>query len=208
VASAVPYDRLFGGTVRPAPFDAASVGEFLRCSLGLSAWKRYGRSRWALRVNPSSGNLHPTEGYVLWRGGVHHYAPEVHALEERCTVGGDWGNRELLVGLTSILWREAWKYGERAFRYCQHDLGHAIAAVRLAAALAGWRAVMLPAWPQREIGSLVGLDRDEDFADAEREEPACVLALFADSGLSTDDRRLTTDDRRLTTDDRRLTTVD
>ena len=35
----------------------------------------------------------------------------------------------LLVGLTSIHWREAWKYGERAFRYCQHDVGHAIAAL-------------------------------------------------------------------------------
>ena len=39
------------------------------------------------------------------------------------------GGRSLLVVLTSIHWREAWKYGERAFRYCQHDLGHAIAAV-------------------------------------------------------------------------------
>ena len=36
-----------------------------------------------------------------------------------------------LVALTSIHWREAWKYGERAFRYCQHDLGHAIAAVSI-----------------------------------------------------------------------------
>ena len=51
-----------------------------------------------------------------------------------------------LVALTSIHWREAWKYGERAFRYCQHDLGHAIAAVRLAAALVGWRATRLPEW--------------------------------------------------------------
>ena len=29
------------------------------------------------------------------------------------------------VRLSSIHWREAWKYGERAFRYCQHDIGHA-----------------------------------------------------------------------------------
>ena len=46
----------------------------------------------------------------------------------------------MLVALTSIHWREAWKYGERAFRYCQHDLGHAIAALGVAAALVGWRA--------------------------------------------------------------------
>jgi len=34
---------------------------------------------------------------------------------------------DFYLALTSIPWREAWKYGERAFRYCQHDLGHALA---------------------------------------------------------------------------------
>src|SRR5207249_1791262 len=82
-----------------------------------------------------------------------------------------------LVALTSIHWRESWKYGERAFRYCQHDLGHAVAALRLAASLAGWRTVMLPEWSQREIAALTGIDRDEDYVDAEREEPGCVLAV-------------------------------
>ena len=38
-----------------------------------------------------------------------------------------------------------------AFRYCQHDLGHAIAAVSIAAGLAGWRAALLPAWSQRRL---------------------------------------------------------
>ena len=37
----------------------------LRYSLGLSAWKQFRASRWSLRVNPSSGNLHPTEAYVV-----------------------------------------------------------------------------------------------------------------------------------------------
>ena len=42
--------------------------------------------------------------------------------------------RAFLLGLSSVYWREAWKYGERAFRYCQHDAGHAIGTVRIAAA--------------------------------------------------------------------------
>src|ERR1019366_9318441 len=33
--------------------------------------------------------------------------------------------------LTSIVWREAWKYGERAYRYCLHDIGHAWQALAL-----------------------------------------------------------------------------
>ena len=37
----------------------------LELSLGLSAWKVYGTSRWSLRINPSSGNLHPTEAHLI-----------------------------------------------------------------------------------------------------------------------------------------------
>jgi SagB-type dehydrogenase family enzyme len=169
----------------------AVVADLLRHSLGLSAWKRLGNARWALRVNPSSGNLHPTEAYVVCgpaagfadAPAVYHYAPDRHALEQRCLFdAAAWhrasgGDDLLLVALTSIHWREAWKYGERAFRYCQHDLGHAIAAVALAAALAGLRTRLLPAWSHRSIAALVGADREEDYHDAEREEPGCLLAV-------------------------------
>jgi nitroreductase len=48
-----------------------------------------------------------------------------------------------LVGLSSIHWREAWKYGERAFRYCQHDVGHALGALRFAAAALDWKLFLL-----------------------------------------------------------------
>jgi SagB-type dehydrogenase family enzyme len=180
----------------PASLSAASAGDVLRHALGLSAWKQFGASRWALRVNPSSGNLHPTEAYVIAgpmaglgrTPAVYHYAPDRHALEQRCAFdSAAWSGaiahpaETWLVALTSIHWREAWKYGERAFRYCQHDLGHAIAAIRIAAALAGWRAVLLPDWSQREIATLVGIDRDEDFFEAEREEPGCLIVVGRES---------------------------
>ncbi len=154
--------------------------------MGLSAWKAYRETRWALRVNPSSGNLHPTEAYVIHDGYVLHYAPREHAVEERAVVPLDtWraflrGHDAFLVALTSIQWREAWKYGERAFRYCQHDVGHAIAALRVAAALFGWTLRLLPEWSDADVATLLGVDRDEDRADAEREHPECI-ALVAPS---------------------------
>jgi len=178
------YDDLYGAAAAQAhahAIDQQSIGTFLRFSLGLSAWKQHGASRLALRVNPSSGNLHPTEGYIVWRGCVSHYAPREHALEERCrqTDAGDWSLEEdaFLVGLTSIHWREAWKYGERAFRYCQHDLGHALAALRFSAAMLGWRVAILPRWSSADVAALLGVDRDDDFANAEREEPECVVIV-------------------------------
>ena len=187
------YDQLFAppGAVPAAP-TAAALGDVLRHALGLSAWKQFRDSRWALRVNPSSGNLHPTEAYVICgplegladTAAVHHYAPDRHALEQRCAFASDAWQESVadtpvvaLIALTSIHWREAWKYGERAFRYCQHDLGHAIAALRLSAALAGWTMTMLPEWSHADIAALTGIDRTDDYLDAEPEDAGCVLAL-------------------------------
>jgi SagB-type dehydrogenase family enzyme len=185
----VSYDGLFGESPEiRLPITAASLGYFLRCSLGLSAWKVFRGSRWSLRVNPSSGNLHPTEAYIVSGPGVWHYAPDRHVIEQRCVfdpdawriAGSDQGD-VFLVALASIHWRESWKYGERAFRYCQHDLGHALAAVALSAALCGWRATLLPGWAQRDIAALVGVDRDEDYVEAEREEAACLVRIARSS---------------------------
>jgi nitroreductase len=116
---------------------------------------------------------------------VWHYAPDRHAIERRSVIDRDaWrladagdGTEAFFVGLTSIHWRESWKYGERAFRYCQHDLGHAIGALGLSAALCGWRAALLPGWSHHSVAALVGVDRDEDYVDAEREEPGCLMLV-------------------------------
>ena len=182
-AADVPYTSLYELDAAPRQIDERSIGEFLRCSMGLSAWKQYGQSRWALRVNPSSGNLHPTEAWIVHDGRVCHYAPKEHALEERCVWAGDWEADYFLVALTSIIWRETWKYGERAFRYCQHDVGHAIGALRFAAALLGWRLALLPEWSDAQIATLLGLDRDDDYDDAEREEPECIALVSSSPGF-------------------------
>jgi nitroreductase len=187
--------RSFPLAPAPGAFPARlPVGPVLRAALGLTAWKVFGQSRWSLRANPSSGNLHPTEAYVACGPGVidaeraivAHYAPDRHALELRCTFEGSQSADVLIVALTSIHWREAWKYGERAFRYCQHDLGHAIAAVAIAASLEGWNTRLLPEWSSQDVGTLTGANRDADYANAEREEPACVLALARGRPASVD----------------------
>jgi len=178
----IPFSEL--AHAPPQPLNLAGIALLLECALGIAAWKVYGESRWALRCNPSSGNLHPTEGYLVaadiagLADGVYHYAPRDHLLEQRCAFT-DQGNASevLLLGLSSIPWREMWKYGERAFRYVQLDIGHALGAVRYAAALLGWRVEVLAAGDP-QIATLLGLDRHDDFAGAEREEPDLLLRLF------------------------------
>jgi SagB-type dehydrogenase family enzyme len=189
------YDALFGSTViTPLPVERAAISQLFYDSLALSAWKATGQVRWSLRVNPSSGDLHPTEGYLIagpieglsGQAGMFHYAPYAHALEERYALTpAQWQvlahglpHDALLLGLTSIYWREAWKYGERAFRYCQHDVGHAIAAVTIAARVLGWRTVLLERPVDAAIAALLGVDRQHG---SETEHPECLLALLPGS---------------------------
>lgn len=177
------YDDLFTpGAVRAAPLTLGTLSRLLEYSLALSAWKQAGATRWALRVNPSSGNLHPTEGYAFVGGipelgapGLFHYAPREHGLERRADCG--FIPDTVVVGLSSVYWREAWKYGERAFRYCQHDVGHAIGALRIAAAALGWSARVLDGEGDATIEALLGLDRDADFEGAERESAELLMAI-------------------------------
>lgn len=166
-------------TVTSQPVNVRTLSRFFEYALALSAWKKAGESEWALRSNPSSGNLHPTEGYVVlsqtkWldlQPGLYHYAPKEHGLERRAEFPADLVDRLLrpfpqnvfLFGLTSIHWREAWKYGERAFRYCNHDVGHAIGSTRIAAATLGWNMTLLDSVDQDTVATLLGTDRKEDF---------------------------------------------
>jgi SagB-type dehydrogenase family enzyme len=144
-----------------------------------------------LRANPSSGNLHPTEGYAVLPAldgihdgpALHHYAPKEHGLERRADLEPEWWSgvtatipaHSFVVGLSSILWREAWKYGERAYRYCQHDVGHALGTLRFAAAALGWKLALLEG--SNVTAQLLGLDRDADYAGAEREHPDLLAVV-------------------------------
>jgi SagB-type dehydrogenase family enzyme len=191
-----PAGTLFGAaTVTPQPFTLEALSLFFEMSMGLSARKEIAASSWYLRINPSSGNLHPTEAYAVLPAleglpdgaGVYHYAPLQHALEQRARwpQGAKADAAGFHVGLTSITWRESWKYGERAFRYCQHDVGHALAALRFAAAALGWRVLLLPEWDDAHLARLLGLDRAEDFADEELEIPELLVRVIVNEAAAT-----------------------
>lgn len=187
------------GAIDPATPNLATLGALLQLAMGLSAWKEFGPDRWALRCNPSSGNLHPTEAYVLARDlpglgdGLYHYLSREHALEQRIALAPGDGPARLAIGLSSVHWREAWKYGERAFRYCQLDTGHALGSVRYAAAALGWSAKAVEGISSDALAKLMGLDRDADFGAAEREDPDLLIeiatapapAIAADEAIAT-----------------------
>ena len=63
--------------------------------------------------------------------------------------------------VTSIFWREAWKYGDRAYRYCLLDVGHAWQALSLAARAVGCDSFATAHFSDGEIAKLCGFADDE-----------------------------------------------
>ena len=185
------YDSLFDTWQESAEsINRDSISRLFYESLAISAWKQADGNRWSLRVNPSSGDLHPTEAYLIAGpiedlsevAAVYHYSAYEHALERRVVLTNEeWKDisqnlpqRSLLIALASIYWRESWKYGERAYRYCHHDAGHAIGTVTFAAAILGWKTRLLHSVADDELATLLGLHQQEGI---EAEHPDCLLAI-------------------------------
>ena len=185
------YDSLFATTqVPPTTLCKHSISRLFYESLAISAWKQAGKNRWSLRVNPSSGDLHPTEAYLITGpikdlcdvAAVYHYSAFEHALERRAVLSKqEWGAiaqnlpaDPLIIALSSIIWRESWKYGERAYRYCHHDVGHAIGTVAFASATLGWQTRLLHSILDDDLAWLLGLQPQKDI---EAEHPDCILVV-------------------------------
>ena len=164
-------DGVYGAT--HAGDGSQFLSQLLFYSAAISASKRVPSTgyRYALRVNPSSGNLHPTEFHFLTRGlkdwpdGLYHYRPSAHMAEQRAL--GDlemkWAGSSapIVFVLTSIAWREAWKYRDRAYRYCLHDIGHAWQALALAARAIGCDTFATGHFPDDPVAQFCRLREDE-----------------------------------------------
>jgi SagB-type dehydrogenase family enzyme len=152
---------------------AQFLSQLMFYSASISASKRVPSTGavYALRVNPSSGNLHPTEfhfcsqGLAGWPDGLYHYRPSSHMAEQRAI--GEFDRKlvdvsaPLIFVLTSIVWREAWKYRERAYRYCLHDVGHAWQALTLAARSIGCESFALGHFSDDRVAERCLLHEDE-----------------------------------------------
>ena len=183
-------ETLRGYSVKVSGMDFDSISQLFYDSLAISAWKSYQGNKWALRVNPSSGNLHPTEAYLIsgpLKGlstlpTISHYSPLKHGLEIRAKFPENiWVKMiegmpkgSIFIGLSSIYWREAWKYGLRAFRYCHHDLGHALASINLSCACLGWHSILVDNLSANDLKIILGLP--QTFND-EIEVPDCLLSI-------------------------------
>jgi len=121
-------------------------------SASISAEKFYPPStRYFLRTNPSAGALYPNELYFQARGvegfidGIYHYevktnqAVLLYTLDDNEGIEPYMGYKTAMRGLlflvSAIYYRSAWKYRDRAFRYCLLDAGHLLGSIEHSALL-------------------------------------------------------------------------
>lgn len=186
--STPPY-HLLDESLPCAPLCKESISQLLQFSMGIAAWKSSGDSLWAVRCNASSGNLHPTEAYLLLppllqeqnnQSALYHYMPKSHALEELASFRSDFWETlpkgSFLLGLSTIVWREAWKYGERAFRYANLDAGHAWQSLSISAKMLGWKLTRLYSVDDEAIDRLLGLNQTNRFVESEEADMLFIIS--------------------------------
>jgi SagB-type dehydrogenase family enzyme len=152
---------------------------FLYHIAGLSAKKSYPGGEYYLRINPSAGALYPNELYVQIRGvegrqdGIYHFEVArssltlLYALEGNEGLEPFMGYRYVMKGylflLSAIYWRSAWKYRERAFRYCLLDAGHLLGCIEASALQKPHATQMRYLIERKKLNRLFGFGEEEWF---------------------------------------------
>ncbi len=187
--NATPPYHLLDSELPAAPLLKESLSQLLQFSMGIAAWKVSGDSSWAVRCNASSGNLHPTETYVILppvlkeqdkKSTVFHYSPKNHSVEILAAFDTNFWQTlpkdSFIIGLSSISWREVWKYGERAFRYVNLDAGHAWQSLVVSAKMLGWKITRLDSVSDDDISTLLGVNQSDRFFETEIADMLFILS--------------------------------
>ncbi|MBI2528101.1 MAG: SagB family peptide dehydrogenase [Candidatus Rokubacteria bacterium] len=173
---------LAGAAGDPCPLDLDRLASLLFFSAGVTRRKAYpGGGEMYFRAAPSTGALYQTEVYVVAGAvaglapGVYHFCPGDFAL--RRLREGDFrgamavaaaddgvGRAPATLVLTGLYWRNAWKYGARAYRHLFWDSGTMLANALAAAAALGLGARTVMGFVDREIHGLLGLDPGKEAA--------------------------------------------
>lgn len=154
------------------PLTLEEVSQLLWAGQGIT-------SDWGGRTAPSAGALYPLELYVIvgdvknLAAGLYKYKPERHELV--MVLEGDIRSRladsalgqspvkhgAVDIVLTSVNHRTTRKYGDRGIRYVLIEIGHAGQNICLQATAMELGSVMIGAFHDEEVSSLLKLPREE-----------------------------------------------
>jgi SagB-type dehydrogenase family enzyme len=153
-----PYKEYPGIELEPLP---PELDRLLR--LGAGVVRR--RGEYEFRTYSSAGALYPIEVYVATADGLFHFHPRELGLRRLRDedVRGALGGGEVVLALTGILWRTAWKYEARGYRHLFWDAGTMLANLL---ELAPGEVRVLTGFVDDEVNEVLGVDGVEEAAVA------------------------------------------
>ncbi len=164
--------------------DLQLLAELLFYSAGITRVYRYPfGERYYFRAYPSTGALYQTEVYLVvgdvsgLKPGVYHFDPgefvlsEIREGDHRPNLSVLTGDEEVMscdlaVVLTSIAWRNAWKYGPRSYRHWFWDGGTLCANLVAVAGALGFRYRVTMGFVDDGLNLLLGIDGRKEAAIA------------------------------------------
>ncbi len=149
------------------PLTVDHLGQLLWAAQGITQEAR------GLRTAPSAGALYPLEIYVFTGDGVHHYSPQDHTLTltkpddqraelAKAALGQRWVRENGAVILVAAEYaRTARKYGDRATRYVDLEVGCVCQNVLLQAAALGIVGVPVGAYSDADVKRIAALPDEQ-----------------------------------------------
>lgn len=161
------------------------LSRLLFCSYGLTARiPTVMGSPVYLRAAPSAGGLYPAEVYLISRGtpglpaGLYNYQCLTHSLvhfwdsevwsvlQDACFGHPVLGSTDIAIVITSVFYRSAWRYEDRAYRRIFLDTGHLLGNIELASALTNYRPHLIGGFADEVLNNLLYLDSEQEGAIA------------------------------------------
>jgi SagB-type dehydrogenase family enzyme len=160
------------------------LSRFLFCSYGLTARMPSMGNTVYLRSSPSAGGLYPAEIYLVSRGtpllppGLYNYQCRTHSLmhfwesnvwqnlQEACFWHPSLENTQIALVITSVFYRSAWRYEDRAYRRIFLDTGHLLGNIELAAAISDYRPHLIGGFIDQAVDEMLYIDPQQESAIA------------------------------------------
>lgn len=181
------------------------LSRLLLSSYGLTARVNTMGAPIYLRAAPSAGGLYPAEVYLISRGtpllppGLYNYQAQTHTLvhfwendvwqllQSACFWHPVLQHSQLAVAITSVFYRSAWRYQDRAYRRIFLDTGHLLGNIELAGAINDFRPHLIGGFIDEAVNNLLYLDANNegatsliglaDLLDVQQNLPRALTAL-------------------------------
>ncbi|MDF5717774.1 MAG: SagB/ThcOx family dehydrogenase [Rhizonema sp. NSF051] len=152
------------------------LSRLLFCSYGLTAKMPSMGNTVYLRAAPSAGGLYPAEVYLISRGtpllppGLYNYQCRTHSLmhywesdvwqklQEACLWHPSLESTQIALAITTVFYRSAWRYEDRAYRRIFLDTGHLLGNIELASAVTSYRPHLIGGFVDQAVNELLYID--------------------------------------------------